>query len=672
MSNIPRSLRLLFVVFITQLIWLSAMRASFWGYFHSPADPVSSNDLLQAFYLGLKYDIRLVLIILLPPLLLGWLPRLRLFDPRLGRKLWQGYFIFAFLLLLVFYLGDFGYYAYLDKRLDATILRFLPNLGISMQMVWQTYSVVNWLLLLLALTLGYALLIRRLFSRFAVQSTVPLKRWRKTVTLTATGFIVLLGLYGKWSWYPLRWSDAFFSPHTFASAVATNPVLYFLNTLKNKEVKFDTNKVRTAYPQIAEYLGVKNKDIDKLNFVRQQNGNRLQAKQPNIVLVYLESFAAYKTGSFGNPLDPTPNFDRMAKGGLLFKHFYTPHTGTARSVFAGVTGLPDVEMQKTSTRNPLVVDQHTIINAFEGYEKFYFIGGSASWGNIRGILSHNIPGLHLYEEGQYESPRMDVWGISDLHLFVEVNKVLKKQDKPFVAIIQTSGNHRPYNIPEDNRGFVKRQVNKKTLKISGFSSEDEFNSFSFMDHSIGYFIEAAKKAGYFDNTIFVFWGDHGITGYSGEHMSPYITQTELSGMHVPFLIYAPKLIDEPKIYDKIASELDVLPTIAGLAAPAFTNTSMGRDLLNPDFDKQRYAFTITHNNVPEIGVVSNKFYFRMNADGTNKRLHDLSLQDVRKDSSAAHPEVAQHMQKLCTNLFETAKYMRYHNAHKALRLTQKH
>ena len=100
MTNIPRSLRLLFSLFVVQLLFLSAMRLAFWTYFHNPADPVPGGDLLQAFYLGLKYDVRLTLMVLLPPLVLGWLPWLRLFDARMGRKLWQGYFIVAFLVLL--------------------------------------------------------------------------------------------------------------------------------------------------------------------------------------------------------------------------------------------------------------------------------------------------------------------------------------------------------------------------------------------------------------------------------------------------------------------------------------------------------------------------------------------------------------------------------------------
>jgi phosphoglycerol transferase MdoB-like AlkP superfamily enzyme len=663
MLTIPRSIRLLFVIFVIQLLWLSAMRLAFWGYFHNPADPVPGGDLLYAFYIGMKYDMRLVLMVLLPPLLLGWIPWLRLFDPRLGRKLWQGYFIVAFLVLLVFYLSDFGYYAYLAKRLDATILRFVANFGISLEMVWETYSVIKWALLLLALTAGYGLIVRKVFNYFGQQDAVPLSRWRKTATLVATGFMVILGLYGKWSWYPLRWSDAFFSPHTFAAAVTTNPVLYFLNTLKNKDVKYDIARVKKAYPQIADYLGVKHKDIDKLNYTRHHTGNHLHARKPNIVLVYLESFAAYKSGVFGNPLDPTPSIDKLATEGLFFNHYYTPHVGTARSVFAGITGLPDIEMHKTSSRNPLIVSQHTIINAFKDYEKFYFIGGSASWGNIRGLLSHNIPGLHLYEEGNYESPRMDVWGISDIHLFKEANQVLKKQDKPFFAIIQTSGNHRPYHIPEENFGFKRRNVDIKTLKKSGFVSEDEYNSFRFLDYSVGYFIEQAKKSDYFDNTIFVFWGDHGLGGHPGSHMPAYFYQSQLNGMNVPFIIYAPKLIPEPKVYSKVTSELDVLPTIASLAAPEYTNTTLGRDMLDPEFDSQRYAFTITHSAVPHIGLVGDKFYFRMYADGTKKYLYDLSLKDSHPNTLAQHPEIAKQMETLCRNLYETAKYMRYHNPH---------
>jgi len=54
---------------------------------------------------------------------------------------------------------------------------------------------------------------------------------------------------------------------------------------------------------------------------------------------------------------------------------------------------------------------------FSGYDKNYFIGGSTSWANIRGLLTGNLKDLHLYEQDDYDAPKIDVWGISDKNLF---------------------------------------------------------------------------------------------------------------------------------------------------------------------------------------------------------------------------------------------------------------
>jgi phosphoglycerol transferase MdoB-like AlkP superfamily enzyme len=444
--------------------------------------------------------------------------------------------------------------------------------------------------------------------------------------------------------------------------VTVNPVIHAASTLKNKDVQFDKEAVVQHYDQMAAYLGVDEPDRENLNFKRVGHANGFHVSQPNVILVFLESFATYKTGLSGNALDPTPYFDSLARDGIYFDNFFVPHTGTARSVFTALTGLADVETQRTSSRNPLIVNQHTIVNAFKDYEKLYFIGGSASWGNIRGLLSHNIPGLKLYEEGSYESPRMDVWGISDLHLFEEANKVLRTQQKPFFAIIQTSGNHRPYNIPEDNRGFQVRDVDKKEVFEHGFHSVGEYNSFRFMDHSIRIFIEEAKKESYFDNTVFVFFGDHGIHANTGKHTPKFEEQLKIQGLRVPFVIYAPRLLPKGKVINKVASEVDVLPTIAGLAANGYVNTTMGRDLLDERFDNMRYAFTVTHGQGLRIGLLDDRYYFLMNDDGSNKVLHDMHSDNPRDNVMAQFSDEAHQLEQFTRAIFETTRYMRYHNS----------
>ncbi len=105
---------------------------------------------------------------------------------------------------------------------------------------------------------------------------------------------------------------------------------------------------------------------------------------------------------WGNPLNTTPYFNEMCKNGIFFDRCFTPAYGTARGVWAVLTGIPDVEYPNTASRNPAAVDEHIIINDYNGYEKYYFIGGSSSWANIRGLLTNNITGLHLYEEGSYK------------------------------------------------------------------------------------------------------------------------------------------------------------------------------------------------------------------------------------------------------------------------------
>jgi len=661
MNRIPRLTRFLGLTLLVYVVAFSAARLAFWLLYDNPNDPLGSADLLKALYIGLKFDLRLALLLILPMLLLGWVKQLSPFDSAFGRRLWLSYLVLATVGAVLFYVTDFGHYAYLHVRVDSTVLRFLSNPLISLEMVWESYPVIPWLIALALLMAAFALGIRRLLRIQAEARHEPLQGWRKALLVSATFFLVLFGIYGKISWYPLRWSDAFFSNHAFASTVAFNPVLYFYDTFKNGGMPYDEDAVKKYYPQVATYLGVDNTDPSSLNFARKVQPAGHPDRPYNVIVVILESFAAYKSGLSGNPLHPTPNFDKVAANGLYYKNFFTPTTGTARSVFCAVTGIPDVQLGDTSSRNPTIVNQHVIMDEFADYEKYYFLGGSASWRNIRAMLANNIPGLHIYEEGSYESPRIDVWGISDMDLFKEAHKVLQHQKKPFFAVIQTSGNHRPYTIPENNEGFELRDASREELDKYGFESVDEFNSYRFMDHSIGYFMQKVKEAGYFDNTVFAFFGDHGIHGNAGIHTYKADTQLGLGSNRVPFVIYAPSLIPEGRVMDTVASETDVMTSLASLTGHAHTNTTLGRDLFNPHFDEDRHAFIIAHAANTTIGMVSRDFYFHMPVAGNKGTLHRLDSDDPRQDVSTQHPELAEKMKSLTRGLYESARYITNNN-----------
>jgi len=644
------------------LVALSAARLAFWLAFRGGHGPSSWGDLARAFYLGAKFDLRLVLLLVAPLALLGGTRSLAVASER-GRRVWGWYLALTAVALCLFYGFDFGFYAYLRSRLAATALDFLVNPLISGRMVWESYPVVWAIVGIALLSLGRAWLFRVLVRRAEAKPRPAAGGWRRRVAIAACVVLWLGGVYGKLSWYPLRWSDAFFSTEDFVSAIALNPVIYFFDTFKNRTAGFDVEAVRHHYDRVAEYLGVGERDAATLRFTREERPTAQVGARPNIVVILLESYAYYKCSLSGNPLPSSPRLDEVATSSLLWRRFYVPSFGTARSVFALLTGIPDVETHETSTRNPLIVRQRTIVNALSGYERFYFLGGSLNWGNIRGVLMHNIPGLHVVEEGDFAAERVDVWGIPDIALFEAANAALRQvTDRPFFAVIQTSGNHRPYTIPKHSRGYQLVRHSDEELRAGGFISNEELNSFRLVDHSLGIFLDDARRERYFANTIFVILGDHGYQGRTA-HAPPVADALGLTRLHVPFVIYAPGLGLAPRVVDTVASELDVLPTLASLTGTPYVNTTLGRDLFDQRFSEERFAFAIDdHFTKPRIGLISEDFFFRSYADGAEPQLYALTGPQAGMDVAAAQAEVAGAMAELCQGLFQTARYMLYHNA----------
>jgi phosphoglycerol transferase MdoB-like AlkP superfamily enzyme len=644
------------------------MRLAFYFAFNDPESPLVMADLLKSLWLGLRFDLRMGVLMVLALFILGGIKWLSPFKFKAARYVWLGYLSLVFSVFVTFYVFDFGHYAYLNTRLDFTALRFLENLDISTEMVWESYPVIKIAIVMILTNLAFIYLTNKLFVKIAHEADLKLSVLKIIAFSIASFLVMFLAGYSKFSQYPLRWSEAAFSKHPFATQLTYNPMHYFFDTWKNGRISYSEKKVQKYYPLIADFLQVEDKNATSLNFKREIKPLHAIGEKPNVVVVILESFASYKSSVSGNPVDPSPHLNELAQNGLYFKNYYTPATGTARSIYCTITSLPDVELQGTSSRNPLIVDQHSIIQDFKGYEKHYFIGGSASWGNIRGMLNQSMDDLHLHEEEDYEAPRTDVWGISDIDLFREAHKALQSAKEPFFSIIQTSGNHRPYTIPDNSYGFkVRTDVTDEEVQKYGFASVEEYNSFRFMDYSIGHFMELAKESEYYKNTIFVFWGDHGISASTGQHVTPGEGRSnlDLGALRVPFVIYSP-LIKEPKVYDKVVSEVDAMPTIASLANISYTTTTLGRDMFDERYDNSRYAFSITHSSNPLIGLIGEKYYYRTRADGTNAALYEIRSKTPLEDHSKEQPELTQKMKELMFGIYETSQYIPHFNKREEL------
>ncbi|OCR24561.1 sulfatase [Pseudomonas syringae] len=627
--------------------------------------------LLETLGIGLRFDLRLAVLLLLPLAVLAWLPRWNLTTLPALRWLARAYLVVALAMIGLVYIIDFGHYAYLGVRINATVLRYLQDAQISQQMVWETYPVL-WItacwLAAVALWVWALICLERLTLD---RAPAPINRWAVTSVSVVGVVAVLLALLGRVAHLnlenpvPLRWSDAFFSGNSQVAAVGLNPVLFLYDTLKVGQSQFDEARVREHYPQVATYLGVEQPDALALDFIRKQGVQpyRLVGERPpNVIFVMLESLGTSAVGAYGNPLNPTPNLDKLATQSWFFKHFYVPVTGTAKTVWASITGVPDVTRQDTATRNPLITRQHTLINAFEGYQKFYMIGGNAGWANINALIRQSIDGVQLYDESHWRSPRVDVWGVSDLDLFKEGDQLLRgvPKEQPFFAYLQTSGNHRPFTIPKQNDGFRVKEVTLEQVQAAGSRSVEQYNAVRLLDYNIGRLMEIAKAGGYYDNSIFVFFGDHNTRISQIPYMAPAFEQLGLESNNVPLLIHAPGL--QPRVIEEAVGLVDLLPTVAGIAGIPFRNGAMGRDIQQPAPEGERVVPLILREGMfPIIGGVTKDFLLQMQHDGSSPTLHDLASPTPRDNVAAQYPEEFRRLNGLTRGLHETARLMLYRN-----------
>jgi phosphoglycerol transferase MdoB-like AlkP superfamily enzyme len=660
-KKIPNYIKYIFTNVFFLLIFIAFFRVLFYTFFAS-LDNVSSQEIQKALLLGLRFDLKLAILTFFPLAIFVLIINHNFFKSIIYKRIAAIYITLSYLILTLFYLFDFGHYEYLAIRLDASSLRFLSNFKISFQVLIESYPIykgVFGLTILCFISYKYAILMFNKFNKGYQKITNKLK----ALFFIFTFLILSFGVFNSITHYPLRWSEAFFSKNNAINQFTLNPVLYFFDSFAFRSEGVNLEEFKNYYPVIAKHL---NLPQDTINFEKKITFENPYKVKPNVVFVMLESVGTATMSFYGNPLNSTPKMDSIIKESLSFSKFYVHKPGTAASVFASITGLPDIEDVKTASRNPMIIDQRIIFDQFKGYEKSYFLGGSANWANIRGVFQSNIKELKIYEEGSFEEEnRADVWGIDDFDLFKEADKRLKKlheKDKPFVAYIQTATNHMPYTVPDKKESFMpilKKNIDEETLLKGGFRSLWQLNGIRYLDFNVARFLERAKESGYYENSIFVFFGDHSINlkGINGLNNNEVNLGIQLN--HTPCFIHAPKYA-KPQIVDKYAKLIDVFPTATSLAKIDYINYTLGRDLLDSTATNTA-AFIYTQNKGEgAVGLIKDGFYYEKTNKSKKAGLYSLNT-NTYQDIKASKLDVSEKMDSLLSAYYYTTKYLYFNN-----------
>ena len=620
------------------------------------------NDLFYALWIGLRFDMRLACFILIPIVIAFLIPIYNPLNQSFFRLLSKIYLKMSILIIILLYGFDLGNYSYLDQRIDISSIKLLENPLIAFGMAWESYPMV---IILFILFIVVYFVWSNIDKTFTILTNRPkvFNFSQSIIGSTISGFIFIFAIWGTFRQYRLLWSDAHFSNDPFIVASAINPILYLNETRSFALEEFNEEKTRLNYDLMVKELNINIPNSKDLSFTRSISKRHIK-DQPNIVVIFLESVGYNRMSKSGNPLNPTPNLDELSKNSIFFDRFYIPMVGTARSVFGLITGIHDVASVETASSNPRIVDQYSSINALDNYEKYYIMGGSASWRNVRSLLKNNIPDINIIEQDQIDYPRLDVWGISDNNLFKVAQETFENNNSsnPFFAIIQTATNHRPYSLPDDVDGFNIINVDKSILSGAGFDSQKQYNAMRMLDHTVGEFITFAKSSSYFDNTVFMFFGDHGTSDPRALHMPKSDFDLKLRSYQVPFFIYSPKIIKGGSIRSDVSQLVDILPTINGLAGNDYENRTMGRDLLNDNIPIDPLALIINKKMANQhIAVIGRNHYLSMSNDGTQIQLHELWSDEPLVDVKDIYPEITNRYSARLEGIYETAKYMLYHN-----------
>ncbi|MDR0714325.1 MAG: sulfatase [Bacteroidales bacterium] len=317
-----------------------------------------------------------------------------------------------------------------------------------------------------------------------------------------------------------------------------------------------------------------------------------QVVRPNIVFILSDDHSVPFLGCYGDKNVKTPNIDRLAKEGILFRNAYTTAPQSVPSRASLMTGRSVVDIRMTRFSAPLSAD----ITAFPELlrEGGYYTG---------------ICGRSFHLDGSRTPPESEnVFQEYRLRTFEQrVNYLRQGGSKDAVPQLTEFLNAVPTGKPffiqvgfnEPHRAFdaTAYEPNASTLVLpAGMPDIPElrkdlagyYGEIQRLDVYIGQLLDELDKRGLKNNTLVVFIGDNGGALLRGKG-----TLNEL-GIHVPLLARLPGTIKPGSISHALISGEDIAPTfleIAGVPVPSeITGKSFLPAFTDAGFDAHTYIF----------------------------------------------------------------------------------
>lgn len=316
-----------------------------------------------------------------------------------------------------------------------------------------------------------------------------------------------------------------------------------------------------------------------------------EEKRPNVILIVIDALRADHLGCYGYHRNTSPEIEKLAKEGIIFKNMYAQSSWTRPGTASILSGLFPKNHGANTNKDPLPGEVNLLpeILGEYGYHSYAFVGNTH--------VSQTVGFNQGFKEFFYFQEK-DVKRVPNIYVRSdELNDSLS----PFIRQLDDTSNnfiyihymdpHHPY-LPKEkhfSKENKKRFTNAFSLPkaISSMNEEkrrilldEAINAYDdeilYNDKMVGNLVQMLKRKNMDSNSIIIITSDHGEEFFEHGNFthgkSLYDEQ-----LKVPLIIRVPGKTH--KTINEIANQVDILPTVLSLLEIPIPKSIDGIDLL---------------------------------------------------------------------------------------------
>ena len=536
------------------------------------------------------------------------------------RRVVTPYYILIAIAVGTIFVSDLALYPFWQFKLDALAVSYLESPGGAFASVSAGFVVLHVVYALLATVAITVLLVYVTPTRlYAIKSKK--ERW-----LMTAGFVLLLPAYvisirGGVGESTANIGKVYFSSDTFLNHAAVNPtfsLIYSLDKTDDYASEFDYFDEEER-AKIVDGLLSGTPTTTTASPSTPLSLNDSTATPPNIIVILMEGFGGQFVEAVSGRKDITPNYNRLAREGILFTNCYSNSFRTDRgmlSTLSGYPAFPTLSVMKIPAKSRSLPCIASTLKE-KGYENTFLYGGDINFTNMQSYL----------RTGGYETIVSDVdfsadekkqnpWGANDDITFNRLYDIVSgKRHEPWHVCYLTLSSHEPWVVP------YKR------------FSDPVPNAFAFTDKCLGDFVEKIRKTPLWDNLLIVCIPDHGYH---------YPEDISHATHHHNTMLWIGGRVKQHKVVDTIMNQSDMAATLLGSLGIDHSAYTFSRDILSPTYTYPYAFFTFKEG----IGF----------ADSTGCSVYDIISDRQMEDHPAAkanNPAATQERIKKAKALLQT-------------------